>query len=332
MNQKRRLLLMLASMACLVLAGGHLLAQPTTDMNRPAAVVSFDNNSEIITKAQVEALVKKMASDGGQFAPLVPADRQKQLRITAAAMLIDSALWRQAMNKYMPQPQPAEIAKQMVALEDNLKRQGKTLEQFCAESVQTMTQVQNALIGVLQWCEFIKTRVTEPELQKYYAEYKDFFDHTTVDVSHILIHVSPKASQKDWQAAYKKINDIRQKVLSGKIKFADAADDSDDGETSKKGGHIGEIPRKWSCFDEAFTRAAFDPAMQPGAISGVVQSDYGYHIIQLNNRQQGRETNFESIKDEVEVNFQEDLRQQVIRQQRKLSTIHIDLEVVEALP
>src|SRR5205807_10509907 len=101
-------------------------------------------------------------------------------------------------------------------------------------------------------------------------------------------------------------------------------------ETKKKGGHLGFIRRKWSCFDEAFIRAAFDPALRPGSITGPVQSQYGYHLIRLNERKTGNGATFESIRDYVKKDFAEDLRQKIIIEQRKPSKVEIYRNVVEA--
>jgi parvulin-like peptidyl-prolyl isomerase len=330
MKRIRQNLLICTSLAASVILGATAAAQQKIDVTRAAAVV----NGEVVNKGQVEGVVRMMTGgEGDTSAGSAAPEKQKQMRQIATAMLIDDALWRQAMSKQMPQPSQQELSRQMVEFEETLKKQGKTLQQFCTETAQNINQVQNAMVCVLQWGEFVKRKATDDVLHKYYDDYKDFFEGNMVDVSHIVIRVSPRATEAERKAALEKINALRQDIVTGKIDFVKAAEQSQC-ESAKQGGRIGPIQRKWGWFDETFTRAAFDPTLQVGAVTPVVQTEYGYHIIRLNERKPGKPTTFEAVKNVVREHYQEDLRQEIIAQLRKSPStkIDIDRDVVETLP
>lgn len=307
-------------------------AQPRIEMSSPAAIV----NGEIITKAQVEAVVKHQTGREGQPNPSgMNPEELRSRRNMAVAVLIDDALWRQAIAKQVPVPAQSQITKRMVALEDELKKQGRTMQQFCEDTAQTLTQVQNAQSFFLQWTSIVQAKTTDDALLAYYQQFKEYYEGTVVDVSHIAIHLNANATESDHRKAVDKINSIRKKIGDG-MSFEDAATKYSECETKQRGGHIGPMPRKWSGLDEAFTRAAFDPALKPGDISGPVTTEYGVELIRLNARlnnvPQGTPTSFEAVKEHVRCDFAEDLRQRVIGDWRKQSKITVNTNVVEAAP
>src|SRR5262249_50312963 len=89
------------------------------------------------------------------------------------------------------------------------------------------------------------------------------------------------------------------------------------------GGDLGFFLRKGD-FDEAFLRAAF--ALPVGQVSDVVQTDYGLHLIQVTERKPGKETKFADLKEAAREFCAEELRQQILAQERKaapISEIHL---------
>src|SRR5690349_13450063 len=110
--------------AAIIVALGGAAATASTpamiDLTSPAAIV----NGEVITKAQVEAVVRHFSVTEGQpnSSTLTP-NQALARRHMAVAVLIDDALWRQAIAKQVAAPSPAEVTKKMVAFEDDLKKQ-----------------------------------------------------------------------------------------------------------------------------------------------------------------------------------------------------------------
>ncbi|MDQ8037606.1 MAG: peptidylprolyl isomerase [Pedobacter sp.] len=94
-------------------------------------------------------------------------------------------------------------------------------------------------------------------------------------VEHILIKPTEILSSED---AKQKLEDIRAKVVSGSVKFADAARiNSDDPGSARQGGSLG-----WVAAGEMVPE--FDKRMQsiaPNTVSEVFQSSFGWHILQV---------------------------------------------------
>ena len=101
-----------------------------------------------------------------------------------------------------------------------------------------------------------------------------------VQVSHILMRASQQAPQEEWDAAKVRIDSVYQALKAG-ADFAELAKKvSQDPGTAPQGGQLPFVSR--GQLVKEFEDAAF--ALQPGEMSEVVQSPYGYHIILMKER------------------------------------------------
>jgi peptidyl-prolyl cis-trans isomerase C len=253
--------------------------------------------------------------------PLTAA-QQRQIKEAIVALLVDETLVRQFLKKNAPPVDPAEIAKQMESLQKGLEGQGKTVAEYCKETKQTEAQVRANLAMMLQWNAYAAQKVTPAELKKYHADFKDFFDKTSVRASHIVLRIPPDATPADRDAARKKLADIRQEITSGKTKFAEAALKHSQCPSAPKGGDLGFFPRKWM-VEEPFAKAAF--GMKVGELSDLVTTDYGFHLIQVTDRKPGDATTFEDVQDEVRDCFTEEMKLAILADLRKNAKIEIKL-------
>jgi parvulin-like peptidyl-prolyl isomerase len=75
--------------------------------------------------------------------------------------------------------------------------------------------------------------------------------------------------------------------------------------------------------EEPFAKAAF--ALKVGDISDVVQTDFGYHLIKVTDRKAGTASDFNKIKEEVREMLVEELRVQILAEQRQTAKVEINL-------
>ena len=127
-----------------------------------------------------------------------------------------------------------------------------------------------------------KPQVTDADLQAYYnAHQADYKVDEQVKTRHILIS-SPKGGDAKADAAAKaKAEDVLKQVRAGG-NFAELAKKySDDPGSKENGGELGMQPT--SMFVPEFSKAAM--ALNPGQTSDLVRSQFGYHIIQTEQKQ-----------------------------------------------
>ncbi len=127
-----------------------------------------------------------------------------------------------------------------------------------------------------------KPAVSDAEIQAYYdAHQNDYKTQEQVKTRHILISVAKGADAKTDAAAKAKAQDVLKQVKAGG-NFADLAKKySDDPGSKDQGGELPLIPT--SSLDPAYAQAAM--ALNPGQTSDVVRSQFGYHIIQTEQKQ-----------------------------------------------
>ncbi len=108
----------------------------------------------------------------------------------------------------------------------------------------------------------------------YDQDPSSFSRDETAHVRHILIAVKEDAAAEQKQAARQKAEQIRQEILEGKD-FAEMARQHSQCVSARSGGDLGNIRRKY--MPEAFEKVAF--TLDKDAISEVVETKFGYHII-----------------------------------------------------
>ena len=124
-----------------------------------------------------------------------------------------------------------------------------------------------------------KTDVSNEDVRKYYDEHKsEFGTPEERRAAHILISIPPNASQAAQDTAKQKSEQLLQQVRKSPAKFAELAKlNSQDPGSAANGGDLGFIGR--GMMVKPFEDAVF--ALKPDEISGLVQSEFGYHIIRL---------------------------------------------------
>jgi peptidyl-prolyl cis-trans isomerase SurA len=136
------------------------------------------------------------------------------------------------------------------------------------------------LVRTLQERKFREIKVSRRETEEFYHAMKDSLPgiKASVRLSHILLNVTP--GEAAVKVARAKIDSLLQLVRSGEDFAKLAKEHSEDPGSAQKGGELGLIQR--GDFVKEFEEVAF--AMQPGEISGVVRTQFGFHIIQLIER------------------------------------------------
>jgi peptidyl-prolyl cis-trans isomerase D len=138
--------------------------------------------------------------------------------------------------------------------------------------------------------------VTNQQVEQYYqAHQKDFQVPEEVKVRHILIKVAPNADPKTDAAAKQKAAELLNQIKAGADFAALAKANSDDPGSKEAGGELGMIQRGVTV--PAFESAAF--SLQPGQISDVVKTQFGYHILKVEEKQTAHLKPLDEVKAQI---------------------------------
>ena len=141
-----------------------------------------------------------------------------------------------------------------------------------------------------------KVEVSEEDIKAYYESHKDEFKTPEMVRSrHILIKTDPSASDNDKKNAKEKAEDILKKIKSGEDFAKLASDISDDTGSKPKGGELGFFPK--GRMVQSFEDAAF--SLKPGEVSGIVETQFGYHIIKVEEKKEPGMEPFDTAKEKI---------------------------------
>jgi peptidyl-prolyl cis-trans isomerase C len=139
----------------------------------------------------------------------------------------------------------------------------------------------------------------EGDLRAYYDANKDKFlkSQEQVRASHILVETEAQAKQ------------LRDEIVAGKD-FAEAAKASSKDEGSaERGGDLGFFSKNRMVPE--FAEAAFG-LEKPGDLSPVVKTQFGYHIIKLEEKKPAEQAAFDEVKDRIAEQLKEERQQQAV--------------------
>ncbi|PKM85235.1 MAG: hypothetical protein CVU86_02935 [Firmicutes bacterium HGW-Firmicutes-11] len=128
--------------------------------------------------------------------------------------------------------------------------------------------------------------ITDAEVAAYYTDNPEQFEIDEVTASHILV--------EDEELAKELIADLKAGA-----DFAELAKEHSIDGSAPDGGSLGTFGR--GAMVPEFETAAF--ALEAGEISDVVQSQFGYHIIKVTDKKQGKES-FEESSATIRANLE----------------------------
>ena len=147
-----------------------------------------------------------------------------------------------------------------------------------------------------------KPQVSDADIQSYYSAHAtEYKVDAQVKTRHILITSPQNADAKTDAAAKAKAEDVLKQVRAGG-NFADLAKKySDDPGSKDKGGELGMQPA--TMFVPEFSKAAM--ALNPGQTSDLVKTQFGYHIIQTEEKQPASTKPLSEVKAQIQTTLEQ---------------------------
>ena len=148
--------------------------------------------------------------------------------------------------------------------------------------------------SAVQVTEFLATR--DAESRKLYDDRRDRYDvPEQVRARHVLIQLAPDAPPEALAAAEKKAQAALERLRAGEDFAKVAAEMSDDAGSKADGGDLGFFRR--GQMVKAFEDAAFSRA--PGELGEPVRSDFGFHVIRVEEKRPGQLRSYEEVREEL---------------------------------
>ena len=122
--------------------------------------------------------------------------------------------------------------------------------------------------------------VTPAEVRRYFANLpQDSIPFVPTEVEVQIITLTPRVEQEEINRIKEELRDYANRVNNGESSFQTLARlYSEDPGSARRGGELDFTPR--AAFDPAFANVAFS-LTDPKRVSKIVESEFGFHIIQL---------------------------------------------------
>lgn len=126
--------------------------------------------------------------------------------------------------------------------------------------------------------------ITDDEALKYYENNRSMFSEPeNVSAKHILVSSDDEA------------NNIKKEIESGSITFEEAASKYSSCPSKEQGGNLGAFSK--GMMVPEFEEVAFNAEI--GKVTDPVKTQFGYHLIKVESKNEGKDLKFDEVKDGV---------------------------------
>ncbi|MCK4628338.1 MAG: peptidylprolyl isomerase [Sedimentisphaerales bacterium] len=201
-------------------------------------------------------------------------------------------------------------------LDSQLKSRGSSLQASLAKMKANPEFVKSVRMKKIIETGFAgELAVTEKDVKDYYQKNlkTKYSQPEMVRASHILVSIldenrKPKSDEAIAKAK-EKIKEVQKEVKKPGADFAELAKKYSDCPSKNQGGDLNFFKRE--SMVPPFSAAAF--SMEPGQISDIVETEFGYHIIKVTERKEAKSFPFEEVKDKIRLELKNGKSQQATK-------------------
>lgn len=231
--------------------------------------------------------VQEQFSYAKQQQPDLPAE---YLCVSLQNLLVQKLLVNQAKLDSI-EVNDDEVENQLNARIDRLmlyfNQDPKAIEEFYGQTIeqikeQTRTDMRNQLLAERMQAKVTeKATITPAEVQEFFKKIpKDSLPYFNAEVEIREIVYKPKVNPAERAKALARAEEVRLKLTRGEDFASLAKKYSDDPGSAAQGGDLGLVKR--GTFVPEFEAMAYN--LEPGQLSPVTETDFGFHVIELIER------------------------------------------------
>lgn len=269
---------------------------PVSDTSADPVVVTV--NDEEIRRSDLIRQMNLMAQQGMRVNPQQVLDQSIAERLLAQAAVETGHVAAASAVQETYESIVAQVGGE-ATLEMHLANTGSTLEEL-KKDLERQLNIQ----AVVDWKTADRISVPDASVEAYYSDNPQSFER--VQARHILIRSAPDDPPEERAEARRRIEQIAERLKAGEDFAEVAREESEDPGSAAEGGDLGEFGR--GRMVPAFEEAAF--RLESGSTSDIVESQFGYHIIQV---QEHQTTPLEEVEDRLRSALENQQRQEIIR-------------------
>jgi peptidyl-prolyl cis-trans isomerase SurA len=320
--------LMGTMVAALLLSGAVAKAEL---VDRVAAVV----NRDVIALSEVE---KRAAPELARMAQAErdPAKRS-ELRTRIIKGSLDALIGEKLMEEQIQELGLGVTDAELEAAMADVRRQNNATEEgqferllasegFTLAAYKDFLRKQMGRMKLVQMRVTPKVKVSEEDLKAAYTQYSKLeTGDSEVHARHILVQVDPSAPAEKVDAARKKAEALAAEARKPGVDFAALAKAKSEGPSAADGGDLGYFKR--GVMVPAFERVAF--SLNEGEVSEPVRTQFGWHILKVEEKRAVDVAPFEQVKGELEAKLKmqktEKYVEQYVQELRQKASVEVKM-------
>ena len=297
--------------ACLMLAPVWSLAADKPEPEDPAVVVNGTTITQKALAFETQRMIEQMARQGQ-----VPNEEiMPQVREDVLNRMIEEELLYQDSQTKEIKVSDARVTEELASIKQRFPSE-KEYQDALAGIDMSEAELTRKITRGMAIEQLIKnhviqgTAVSDVESRAFYDQNARMFEKPEqIQARHILIKVEGDVTDEQKAEARTKIEMVRKKAVDGGD-FAALASEYSEGPSRAKGGDLGYFSR--GQMVKPFDDAAF--ALEPGKISEVVETQFGYHIIEVTDRQPASVVSYETAQAQIVERLKQEKSRREIRQ------------------
>jgi peptidyl-prolyl cis-trans isomerase C len=270
--------------------------------------VIADCNGDKIARAEFEKAVKAVEQRAGGS---VPPEKRDELYRGVLDDLVAYRLLKQEVVARQMTASDAEVDARIGAFKQQMGSEANFRAALQAQQITEAKLREDAKTDILV-NKLLEQEVTQKILVKpsdiatFYEKNPDRFQQSeSVRAAHILVLV-PRDADEKTRAAAKARAEAALKAAKAGQDFAQLAKRYSNDASAQRGGDLGFIPK--GQMVPAFEAAAF--ALEPGQVSDLVETQFGYHVIKALEKRPARVVPFVEAAAQIEQFLQQQQRQE----------------------
>ncbi|MBV71004.1 MAG: hypothetical protein CMH52_06590 [Myxococcales bacterium] len=272
---------------------------PATKKASAADGVVARVNGVSVAKADFDKKYTKMTRAFTKRGKEIPAGLAQRYKESILKQLVDKELLNQEINKEKVAVQDDTLTqefadyKKMFRTDDNFNRYLKSSD-ITVDDIKKNIRHNLAVKLLLE--KQGDLNVSDKETKEYYdANLKRYEIKEQVRASHILIKVGKKDDEAKQKTAEKKAKDVFKLATAKGADFAKLAKEHSEGPTKSRGGDLSFFTK--GRMVPAFEKVAF--ALEKGKVSEPVKTQFGWHIITVTDKKEGRQRTLDEVKESI---------------------------------
>jgi peptidyl-prolyl cis-trans isomerase C len=272
-------------------------------------------NDKLITEEQISAEEERISQQLSMQIPSEEIAKMKDLvKKQAINSLVNRTLLWEAVEREGIETSEEEVDERMEMLKAKFDSPEEYSKQLVSLGI-THKELRKEMETSLRMERLLQKHIgeidepTEAELESFYGKNREKFEQPEmVRASHILIKADRGESEPERIAKRLEAVKILGEIHNG-ADFASMASKHSACPSKERGGDVGYFPR--GRMVEQFENAAF--SLEPGEISDVVESPFGYHIVKVTERQRGKIPPFEATKSGIRTYLKDQKRERAVK-------------------